>query len=342
MSASPRIVVIGSGVLGLCTAVELTLRGHVVTVIDSGGPNASRVAAGMIAPGLEAALDNATPTFAGLLRDAAALWPAFADDVGIRLGAGPSEWRGRDAAAVADRLARLGFACERDGDVVRVIGDRWLDPEPAMSRFVLALERPIINGTVRGVRCGSGGWVVETDDASLIAEVVVIATGVAAPPPGLPEATADLIRTVTPIRGQIGMTTDLHIDRTVRGDGAYVTPRGDGVAIGATMEAGRRDLTPDVEAGEALLNAAWPILGTPQHGLDIDWRVGIRGATPDGLPMAGWSGEPGLHLALAPRRNGWLLGPLVAQVVADGIEGRAPGGHAAALDPRRFISPQGR
>jgi glycine oxidase len=65
-------------------------------------------------------------------------------------------------------------------------------------------------------------------------------------------------------------------------------------------------------------------------------RVGIRGATADGLPLAGPSGEPGLHLALAPRRNGWLLGPLAAQVVADGIEGRAPVADAAALDPLRF------
>ena len=65
-------------------------------------------------------------------------------------------------------------------------------------------------------------------------------------------------------------------------------------------------------------------------------RVGIRGATDDGLPLAGPSGEPGLHLALAPRRNGWLMGPLVARVTADGIEGRPPLADAAALDPLRF------
>jgi len=64
--------------------------------------------------------------------------------------------------------------------------------------------------------------------------------------------------------------------------------------------------------------------------------VGIRGATTDGLPLAGSSGEPGLHLALAPRRNGWLLGPLVARITADGIEGRPPLVDAAALDPLRF------
>ena len=65
-------------------------------------------------------------------------------------------------------------------------------------------------------------------------------------------------------------------------------------------------------------------------------RVGVRGGTADGLPLAGPSGEPGLHLALAPLRNGWLLGPLVARIVADGIEGGAPLPDAAALDPLRF------
>jgi glycine oxidase len=44
----------------------------------------------------------------------------------------------------------------------------------------------------------------------------------------------------------------------------------------------------------------------------------------------------GVHLALAPRRNGWLMAPLVARIVADGIEGRPRGTHATALDPLRF------
>ena len=44
-----EILVIGAGVLGLCTAVELTRRGHDVRVLDPGERNASSVAAGMIA-----------------------------------------------------------------------------------------------------------------------------------------------------------------------------------------------------------------------------------------------------------------------------------------------------
>ena len=62
------MIVIGAGVLGLCTAAELAARGHAVTVIDPGAPNASSLAAGMIAPALESLLDDVTTDRAALLR----------------------------------------------------------------------------------------------------------------------------------------------------------------------------------------------------------------------------------------------------------------------------------
>jgi glycine oxidase len=106
------------------------------------------------------------------------------------------------------------------------------------------------------------------------------------------------------------------------------------VVIGATMEPGRRDLEPDPVEAARQVAAGLALLGvTGEAG---PTRVGIRGATADGLPLAGPSGEAGLHLALAPRRNGWLMGPLVGRIVADGIEGRTPVADAAALDPLRF------
>jgi glycine oxidase len=41
-------------------------------------------------------------------------------------------------------------------------------------------------------------------------------------------------------------------------------------------------------------------------------------------------------LAVGARRNGWLLAPLVAQVVAAYVASDDPGPFAARLDPRRF------
>ena len=123
-------------------------------------------------------------------------------------------------------------------------------------------------------------------------------------------------------------------DRVRRGPQGYVAPGEAGALIGATMIPDSRDPTPDPVASARLSRAAQTLLGAAIDG-PIDWRGGIRGATPDGLPLAGPVGG-GLHMALAPRRNGWLIGPLVARVVTDGIEGRRDGRHATALDPLRF------
>ena len=79
MSLSSDVIVIGAGVLGLASAAELSARGLSVIVIDAGGPNASSVAAGMIAPAMESALDDPPAETVELLKTARALWPAFAD-----------------------------------------------------------------------------------------------------------------------------------------------------------------------------------------------------------------------------------------------------------------------
>ena len=143
-----------------------------------------------------------------------------------------------------------------------------------------------------------------------------------------------MVAAITPIRGQLTFVGMPSPPRVVRGAGVYAAPCEGGVVIGATMEPGRRDLEPDPEEARRQVAAGLALLDvTAEPG---PTRVGIRGATADGLPLAGSSGEPGLHLALAPRRNGWLMGPLVARITADGIEGRPPVADAAALDPLRF------
>ena len=334
MSAPPHILVVGSGVLGLCTAFELTRRGHAVTIIDPGGPNASSIAAGMIAPALESATEDVTPRRAALLRDAAGLWPAFAAAAGVDLRPGPAIWKGADAEEIERRLHALGFDAERRADVVQTPHDTQVEPEAAMAALRALSGRPVV-GRVRSVERPGEGWRVTTDDGVFDAGMLVLATGTAPAIPGLPDKVAALLAGIEPIRGQIGRTGQPLSDHVVRGPDGYVAPTRGGTLIGATMEAGRWDVKPDLATGRALAEAGARLLGRGPITGPVDWRVGIRGASPDGLPMAGPSGAPDLHLALAPRRNGWLLGPLVAQTVADAIERRAPGPHAAALDPSR-------
>ena len=332
------IVVIGAGVLGLSVAAELTARGHDVRVVDPGLPNASSVAAGMIAPAFESLLDGADAARAALLRDAGALWPAFAARSRLVLDMTPAEWRGSDAAEAAKVLGRLGFPVKAEGDVVRAESDRRLDAEAALETLRAGLGDALVVAECRAVDRSSRGWRVETTAGRIEARQLIVATGAAAALPGLPEAVAGIINGIEPIAGQIGRTDAPLTDRVVRGVGGYVAPAVTGSLIGATMVHGSRETAPDPAASARLIKVAARLSGVSAS--EIEWRGGVRGATADGLPLAGPVGE-GLHLALAPRRNGWLLGPLVARVVADGIEGRPRGSHAAALDPLRFSLPAG-
>ncbi len=336
-SSSPppttQILVIGAGVLGLCAAVALTRRGRDVLVLDSGGANASSVAAGMIAPGIEAFVDGATPEHARLLREAGRLW---ADIPEVRLKSAPAVWRGGDGARTVAALKALGFEASLDGQgQVHVPDDVQVDPVSALAALKALLKFPVVAASAQRIERAGEGWAVETDAGRVEATTVVLATGAAEPLPGLPEAVAALVRQIAPIRGQIGFTAQTLAGTVTRGAGGYVAPTEGGTLIGATMEPGRRDLEPDAGVGARLAAMAAALIECEIED-GVWWRVGVRGATPDGLPMAGFSGEAGLYLALAPRRNGWLLGPLVGRVVADGIEGGDAIEHAAALNPLRF------
>lgn len=331
------ILVIGAGVLGLCTAVEWTRRGRDVLVLDPGGRNASSVAAGMIAPAIESLVDGASPDHARMLREAGRLWSGMP---GVNLKPTPAIWRGKDGEQTVAALQALGFEASLDDrGQVHAPDDVQLDPDAALTALKAMLSKPVVERSALRIDRAGTGWSVETYDGRIEATTVVLATGATEPMAGLPERVAALIRLIEPIRGQIGFTAEVLTQTVTRGVGGYVVPTEGGSLIGATMEPGRRDLEPDVATSSGLTAVAAGLVER-EIADGIDWRVGVRGATPDGLPMAGFSGEPGLYLALAPRRNGWLLGPLVGRVVADAIEGGDRSGyapeHAAALDPLRF------
>ena len=65
-------------------------------------------------------------------------------------------------------------------------------------------------------------------------------------------------------------------------------------------------------------------------------QAGVRAATADGWPLVGPSVAPGVWLALGPRRNGWLLAPLVAHMTAAYLAGGEPGRYAELFSPGRF------
>ena len=169
-------------------------------------------------------------------------------------------------------------------------------------------------------------------DLEHAASPVVLATGADRRLEGLVPELAGL----SPIKGQIlwrpGPSPPVGVIRT---PGAYLLGSGGGLLAGATMEAGRSDLAADLEAQAELrgtLSDIFPALATE------GWitRVGVRAASPDGLPLAGAGSRPGVFLAVGARRNGWLLAPLVAKIVTAAITGEDAGRWAVRLDPLRF------
>jgi len=319
-----RVAVAGAGAIGSAVALTLTRAGYAVTLFDPNpaGDNASGVAAGMLAPMAEAVFDPVSTPHLALLRRARDLWPAFAEGLGLTIlrdglrVEGEAAWLDR----VAARFQALDASFQRLDGALFDAEDWRIEPRPALTALRTAFE-------------GLGGCLEKrafTPGDLPAFSAVVLATGAAAAPRLAPE-----LAVLTPIKGQI-----LRADRgpttgpVIRGEGVYIAP-GESPAIGATMETGRDDLTVDPSATDALRAAAMRLRPELAKAV-LTTEVGVRAATPDGLPLVGWSATPGVMLAVGARRNGWLLAPLVADLVAAYLKGDNPGPDAAALDARRF------
>lgn len=319
-----RVAVAGAGAIGSAVALTLARAGFDVTLFDPNpvGDNASGVAAGMLAPVAEAVFDPVSTPHLALLRRARDLWPAFAEGLDLEILRDGLRVEG-DAAwltSIAARFEALGAPFQRlDGALIDA--EDWrIEARPALVALRAAFE-------LLGGRFQSRAFT--TDDLSAFS-AVVLATG-AADASGL----APELATLSPIKGQI-----LRADRgpatgpVIRGEGVYIAP-GESPAIGATMETGRDDLAVDPSATDALRAAAIRLRPELADAI-LTTEVGVRAATPDGLPLVGWSATPGVMLAVGTRRNGWLLAPLVADLVAAYLRGDNPGPDAASLDARRF------
>jgi glycine/D-amino acid oxidase-like deaminating enzyme len=118
----------------------------------------------------------------------------------------------------------------------------------------------------------------------------------------------------------------------------YIVPWLTGrVLVGATVEdagfderataAGVRDL---LEAGCALVPHLW-------QASFAEVRVGLRPASPDGLPIVGESGVlPGLIYATGHYRNGVLLAPLTAALAKMIVMNEGSDGALEILRPSRL------
>ena len=153
------------------------------------------------------------------------------------------------------------------------------------------------------------------------ASIVINAAGAwAAQIPGVPR---DAVPAVTPVKGQMLALAvpDGFLRRATWVPGAYLVPRTDGrLLIGATVEDAGFDERVTAAGIDSLLHAA--LAAAPSLGaftVTESW-AGLRPATPDGRPFIGPSAIEGLLLATGHYRNGILLAPVTASLIASFVE----------------------
>lgn len=287
----------------------------------------------MLAPAFEAALDESARPHLQLLLSARDLWPAMAGRIGLPLDRRGAVGVGRKAwlDEIEGRLVGMGLAAEAigaerlqalapgiRGDAAILVEDDWRIDAPAA---LAALRRA----------AAAAGVIFRTEVVSGKgdADLLVVATGAA-------RDLAPELGVLEPIKGHIlGLARATYDGLTVRGEGVYVAPGAHGPVLGATMEAGRMDRDVDPAQVEHLMSKGASLF-PDWRGAPVRARTGVRAGTPDGLPLAGFSRASGVLVAAGARRNGWLLAPLVARVIADLASGQDAGTFAAAFSPARF------
>ena len=372
---SHDVAVVGGGAIGLACAWRAAGRGLRTVVLDSGDLGAWHVAAGMLAPVAEAEFGERALLELGL-RSAQA-YEAFCAELAEVSDRDPElrrtgtlvVARDGDEAEALERLIAfrrsLGLAVERLrpsqarraepalAPTVRlaldVAGDHSIDPRRLVAALAEAVERSGAElrprTRVAGLRVeGERVTGAELEDGSFVAAgAVVVAAGVHAA--SLTGLSGELRVPIRPVKGQVLRLRDPRgehphpplVSRTIRGEQAYLVPRGDGrYVLGATMEERGWDTAPTAGGVHELIRDMSEIVpGVLELEIE-EIEAGLRPATPDNLPAIGRGAVEGLVWAAGHHRNGILLTPVTAELVAGALAGEPLPEWAAAADPRRF------
>jgi glycine oxidase len=353
MPETPEVVVVGAGVIGSSIAWRLAQAGVGVVLVDRGAPGgeASGAAAGILASQLEAAGDGG---LFRLLARSERLHPSFAAevsessglDIGYRVcGALEVALQESESAALEARAAWQSgqdFPVERlsavhvralEGALAPKVIQALFFPRAAQldpRRFCAALFRcaqlagaKFRSGHVRRLLSSHGRVEgVDLEGERVSATAVVLAAGAWS---SLVEGTGLAVSSVYPVRGQLvalrPVTAPLH--RVIFGAGGYLVPRADGrVIVGSTMErVGFEKFSTPQGVSTLLARAQRLCPELAQVPMTSAW-AGLRPATEDGLPALGPTPLEGLHLAVGHLRNGILLTPVTAALVAAGVQGQ--------------------
>ncbi|MFG1607361.1 FAD-dependent oxidoreductase [Actinoplanes sp. NPDC049265] len=365
-----KCAVVGGGIIGLSIAWRLAGRGVDVEVHDAGVPGAWFVAAGMLAAGNEATWESRE--LGALMRESARRWPGFAASLGLPVPeggtlvvaltaddaaeagrewdrrpagepAGGCEWDRRPAGEPAggrerDRQpaaepeggrggGRLGPSALRELEPAlsprvragcHLPDDRQVDPRKVVA--ALRERLPLVPGTVE-------------DLGSLDADQVVVAAGTGtAALTGLPvrPVKGELLR----LRGEPGLLRHV-ISGYADGRRVYLVPRADGeIVVGATQDE-RTDDTVTAGAVLDLLRAAIDLVPALADCAITETLAGHRPSTPDNAPLLGRLDDRTV-VAAGHHRNGVLLAPVTADLIADLVVTGTAGPLLEPFAPGRF------
>jgi glycine oxidase len=350
-SMATDVIIVGGGVIGCSIAWRLAQAGLKVTVFERGrvGCEASRAAAGMLSPQGES--QTAGPFFDLCLRSRA-MYRSFAKELQDASGI-DVEYKDEGTLFVVlqgeDDQAKTRWATwqlEAGLPLEHVSADDIRKIEPAvtesatraiflprehqvenrrlMDALEIAMKRAgveLIEGAEVTALATEHGKVTGVVSAGkrLNAGVVVVAGG--AWSSRLLEPIGLNVK-VIPARGQMiavrGGTCP--IKRVLHSSNVYVVPRRDGrLLIGATVEYAGFLKAVTVGAIKHLLSAAVELAPSLKEFEIVETWSGLRPDTLDHLPIIGPSRVNNLLLATGHFRNGILLAPVTAGLIADVI-----------------------
>jgi len=307
---NPDVLIAGAGIIGLSLALELHARGASVTVLerDTALFHASTAAAGMLAVNDP----HNPPALLPLAQLSIALYPSFLQ-------------RNEALSGLTVPIQTHTTLQYSPGGSITTLAEQSLDPRQLAAALLAAVRATSIDLREHSVFRTA----YETSTSPLI-----LTTGAWSPAPIVPHKGQML-------RVQLPQTLRLH--EVHRSDDIYIVPRTQGpqagtALIGATDEDAGFDTTTyaaTLAHLRALAAKLIPQLASETDAPQLEAWAGLRPATPDGLPLIGRLAT-NTFLANGHYRNGILLAPATASILADLLESKSPTIDLAPFSPERF------